>query len=387
MTPKNYLSLSLLFVLLFFSQCKKDEKIEPESEPETESAATQPEENQVNLENEIASTPENKMEENSASAIENESYTEIKSNLNNKNYKKNNNIKKTQTNDDSNNELKYVSGNEPKNQNTNKTKREKQTQQTNEINAGENIELAQQNKVNELEKAKISEVDTQNEELEELTKQRELEAARLQEEEAKAIANKMRAEQEIQQKKDSLKALAEADSIKKALWNTRTRHYFGVTLNQGFVLNYNHPNLPIGFGGTLRYATTDKLFKTKKNLLTISLTGFNNPYNGGGEIAKSLFNGKNDGLSYISLMFGYRINFNDFENGLFFEPSIGPVASGGDYFGGIFTGKLGYLFNKWEVATFIDLATGSQNNNLGKKEIITTGVSAGYNFDLTKPKK
>ena len=86
-------------------------------------------------------------------------------------------------------------------------------------------------------------------------------------------------------------------------------------------------------------------------------------------------------------MFGYRINFKDFEKGLFFEPSIGPVASGGGYFGGMFTGKLGYLFNKWEVATFIDLATGSQNNNLGKKEIITTGISAGYNFDLTKPKK
>lgn len=161
--------------------------------------------------------------------------------------------------------------------------------------------------------------------------------------------------------------------------NAKKPSFIGVTANLGFVLN-SDMDKKLALGGEASYAFADPFFKSEKNFVTIGLKGMNNPY-GEGKFISSMANNKNDGLNYISLLAGYRIISQSYENGFYAEPRIG-ITSAAKFLGFAFAPKVGYTMKKWDFSAFADTAFGAPENNLLKKSIFTAGIGIGYNFAL-----
>lgn len=155
-------------------------------------------------------------------------------------------------------------------------------------------------------------------------------------------------------------------------------NYFRVSGDAGMVVNTERDNKS-GMGGTLGWLAQDNLFSfNPDNYITLSIKGFNNPYNGG-KLVGSILNGKNDGFNYIMPLLGYRTTQHGVADGFFAEPRIGIVIGSG-YTGFAFSPLAGYAYRNFEFSLFCDMGFSEKVSAIRKNNFFTPGISIGYNL-------
>ncbi len=125
------------------------------------------------------------------------------------------------------------------------------------------------------------------------------------------------------------------------------------------------------------YYTDNELVKTGHNAFTLSLkiNGHGNlsyPMDGNEVIDKD----KTMSFGSLSLLAGY----NYFMSGWYIEPQIGYMRSVHKYKAVLFSPKLGYVYNKYDVALFLETAKGKETNAVNSKLYKAMGLSFGIIF-------
>lgn len=157
--------------------------------------------------------------------------------------------------------------------------------------------------------------------------------------------------------------------------------YLNISADGGFVTN-SAEDRKFGVGGSAAFFLQDNLIaKTDRHFWTITARAFNNPILDG-KIISSVLNKKTDAFNYIGLLAGYRIATGDMQNGLFVEPRVGTAFTYGWNPLFLLSPTAGYAIQGFQVGAFGDFGFGGKDLVIGKKSLVTIGISLGYNFNL-----
>lgn len=162
--------------------------------------------------------------------------------------------------------------------------------------------------------------------------------------------------------------------------NAQFDNYIRLSGDIGIVSN-SERDKKFGAGGTISWLMVDNILSNNNyNYISLSLKGFNNPYEGG-KLISSIMNDMDDAFNYIMPLVGYRFTQKGFEDGFFVEPRIGAVI-GTSYTAVAFAPLAGYTYLNLEFSFFCDVGIGAKNSAIRKKNFATPGISAAYSFGL-----
>lgn len=157
-------------------------------------------------------------------------------------------------------------------------------------------------------------------------------------------------------------------------FSSYSQYQFGIKVapEAGMILKSDKSN-KLGVGGTISLMYSHNYFSSENSdAFSITLKGFNNPWNGG-KIVSSILNGKSDAFNYLSVLAGYQKKIKSY----YIEPRIG-FAKGYDYTAFIFSPQIGYSYRNFDFGLFLDVAAGNEETPIGGKGFNTLGLSIGY---------
>lgn len=149
----------------------------------------------------------------------------------------------------------------------------------------------------------------------------------------------------------------------------------------GMVVN-SRQDRKLGLGGTAALLVQDDLISGNgKNLFTISLKAFNNPF-GDGKFVSSIMNGAGDAFNYVGLLAGYRLTTGNAADGFYAEPRLGLGGYSGMNVSVLFSPVVGYAYRNFDFSTYCDMGFGNLTYAMGSDQFFTVGVSVGYNIGI-----
>lgn len=158
-------------------------------------------------------------------------------------------------------------------------------------------------------------------------------------------------------------------------------NYIHISVDAGLVANTSRDK-KFGMGGTIGWLTQDNLLsQNPNNYISLSVKGFNNPYDGG-KLISSINNDKGDAFNYIMPLLGYRFTQEGVADGFFVEPRIGAVFGAGSYAGFAFSPLAGYALQQFNFSLYCDMGFGGKESAILKKSFFTPGISVAYNISL-----